>query len=95
MYYPCPMESNSIIHVLQDCSLAKERVWKDFVPNSNPEFFTAGDVKDWSFQNPANTNSLNAGVRWNTTFGVAYWRIWPEHNQQFSTQLGVILVARA
>ena len=69
-----------MLHVLRDCSQAKN-LWLRVVPSKSQPIFFSHDLKEWILHNLENKLDIPCHGNWACFFGVATWRIWFFRNQ--------------
>ncbi|TYJ17063.1 hypothetical protein E1A91_A09G025800v1, partial [Gossypium mustelinum] len=76
----CGHEVEDIIHVLQDCFVAKE-VWTQVVLSDQQCRFFSGNLYDWFVYNLSCHERLTGRrVIWSYLFRIIAWRLWKNKN---------------
>ncbi|CAN1215673.1 Putative ribonuclease H protein At1g65750 [Linum perenne] len=69
----CPSVSETSLHILRDCNLAKS-VWTSLLPPDHVANFFVGDIHDWIVRGIQLFND-------NLLFGVTTWILWKARNE--------------
>lgn len=84
----CNMDSESILHCLRDCVIAKD-VWSKISDNWLNEDFFLMSLKEWLLFNFANQKEIN-NAAWSTIFGVVVSMLCQNRNNMvFSSQSAI------
>ncbi|KAK8715653.1 hypothetical protein V6N13_042981 [Hibiscus sabdariffa] len=76
----CLSESETIAHVLRDCSKARQ-VWEAVVSPTKHSIFFSLPFLDWILQCVANVASIGSGdERWSAHFATICWLIWKQRS---------------
>ncbi|KAK5776256.1 hypothetical protein PVK06_044215 [Gossypium arboreum] len=76
----CGHDTKDIIHVLRDCSKAKE-VWKLVVPSEKQARFFSDLFQIWfSTKLCCHLKMQDKEITWSCLFGLIAWRIWKNRN---------------
>ena len=71
----CGAPVEDILHVLRDWPRAIF-FWNQVIPDGLKSLLFSLPLRDWMETNLNNFIDLIHGLRWNTLFGVAIWRLW-------------------
>lgn len=74
----CGYPEVTIIHILQDCPIAKH-VWSQIVGEANYPSFYTGDLSSWMVRN-LEANGLIYSDKWPTCFAISLWWLWRWRN---------------
>ena len=76
----CNEGSESIIHLLRDCPIAKD-LWNSLHPPMASDAFFGNNPMTWIRYNCRNTSpSSTLGINWNTLFSFGIWTLWLHRN---------------
>ncbi|KAL0297980.1 UNVERIFIED_CONTAM: hypothetical protein Scaly_3077400 [Sesamum calycinum] len=74
----CPFETETVLHVLRDCTKAKT-IWRESTPfhfhQQPPE-----DILTWLKTNCLNQTAHTKKIPWNTLFTFTCWHLWLQRN---------------
>ena len=76
----CGVASETTLHVLRDCFMAK-RLWNQLLPSEWRQVFFSSNLIDWLTLNLRSNQCMENGLEWSCMFGVAIWRLWFWRNQ--------------
>ncbi|BFG33690.1 hypothetical protein CerSpe_199640 [Prunus speciosa] len=75
----CGWLSESILHILRDCSRTKE-IWKVVLPSSQGTQFFQTELKPWLAANLLSKDRWRGGLPWSLVFIYTCWYIWKWRN---------------
>lgn len=73
----CP---ETILHVLRDCTKAKQ-TWNQFLKPVDKRNFFQMDSRNWVLNNLKSKKMFQCGIPWSLMFGYVCWFIWNSWNQ--------------
>ncbi|CAA0838239.1 Polynucleotidyl transferase- ribonuclease H-like superfamily protein [Striga hermonthica] len=85
-------QPESMLHVLRDCSHARQ-IWDLLVPTQQHGEFFSQELCGWLWSNLLGS-PLDDLEEWTTTFSIACWRIWAWRNKMVFTNKVVPLEAK-
>ncbi|CAA0836031.1 Polynucleotidyl transferase- ribonuclease H-like superfamily protein [Striga hermonthica] len=74
----CGLAVETALHVVRDCSLAKE-IWRSLLPCAAAGQFFRLQLEQWISFNLLHSKDL--GQAWDRTFGVVVWKLWQWRNE--------------
>ncbi|KAK4252645.1 hypothetical protein QN277_014390 [Acacia crassicarpa] len=75
----CDGQEESVMHILRDCSYAKE-MWYDLLNPTHVAVFFNARLKDWFCLNLKRELGKFSHLKWNTLFAVGIWKLWNWRN---------------
>jgi ribonuclease HI len=85
MCFYCRVVEETTLHVLRDCTLAKE-IWYQVVPIVNRSDFFMGDLQDWIGFNMKNSVMWNCEGVWNVFWAMACYLLWTWRNKELHVE---------